>query len=159
MTKQLFFVLALIVSLESSAMMVENQSNTDVIFKTSEAMIIIEPSSCAEISLEIMNQFYFTCLSGGSSLYRMGFRKFSDDESQAEFVNGNEHGFLSIDREPILFKLEMIGKVREFSCYEKMIIKQADPNVFEGLSVTLQRHLSQKIKDAVDISGWKCNIL
>lgn len=158
MIRRLLCIFSLIGSLAVSAILVENQSNGDVIFKTMEATIVIEPDCCAEISLAIMNQFHFLCVGGGASLYQLALMH-TPDESNASFVNENEYGLISTDKKLILFKLEIEGKLGEFSCYEKMIIKKADPNIYDGISIMFERHTLQKIKDAVDISAWKCNIL
>jgi len=150
MIKKLLMTLMFsICSIRSLGVTVVNQSTIAVGFRFDDKVINLELGEGIELATELLNKFSINCVGGGSGLFK--FIKI--DQKDEVFVRTDSF-------EKVLFKIIPGGeKIRPLSAYETIIIKNSDPNLYDGLSIELYKTRRQELLDIVDISDWKCTIL
>lgn len=137
------------VSLNCLAITIINQSTMPVAFRIYDdnylRVIDLKPGATFEL-VEALESLLFLSHVGHSGVLRFHMQ------------SGEESFFRTDTGARVLFKLEAPGKIRPISSYKTMIIKDADPEIYDGLSIELQKTIGQQVYDFFDFSDMKCSV-
>jgi hypothetical protein len=125
-----------IISISCLAITIINQSGIPVAFKIDDKIIHLESQESFELPENLQNKLSIGYVGGGSSLFR--FNVIGQEDEVFFCINSWER---------ILFKIPSGEKIRPLSAYKTMIIKNADPTIYDGLAIELHKTHQQELCD------------